>query len=46
MYSNVLDLSKEPTEVVLRPYILEEPGEHEKEQTIGKPIMENGVIGK
>ena len=30
--SNVLDLSKEPTEIVLRPSMLEAPGEYEKEQ--------------
>ena len=32
--SNVLDLSKEPTEIFLRPSILEEPSEHGKEQVV------------
>ena len=30
--SNVLDLSKEPTEIVLRPSMLEEPSEHGNEK--------------
>ena len=35
--SNVLDLSKEPTEIVLRPSMLEELGEHGNELAIGNP---------
>ena len=35
--SNVLDLSKEPTEIVLRPLMLEEPGEHGNELAMGNP---------
>ena len=44
--SNVLDLSREPTKIVLRPSMLEEPGEHGKEQAYRKPQMESGVMGK
>ena len=45
--SNVLDLSKEPTEIVLRPSILEELGEHGKKLAIGNPrgkveVMDRG----
>ena len=38
--SNVLDLSNEPTNMVLRPSTLEEPGEYGKEGLFGNPRWE------
>ena len=35
--SNVLDLSKEPIKIVLRPSMLDEPGKHGNELAYRKP---------
>ena len=49
--ANVLDLSKEPTEIFLRPSMLEELGEHGNELAIGNlrgkvEFMDKGKIGQ
>ena len=44
--SNVLDLSKEPTKIVLRPSMLEELGEHGIEQAIGNPRWKVELWGR
>ena len=44
--SNVLDLSKYPTEIVLRPSILEEPREHGNDLAIVNPRGKVDFIDK